>query len=324
MTELDVEEIVQHHISPILDRRNCAVWVGSGLSGAKYPSWNDTVKRLCAACGVVPPSDFRALRSEDLMAVAQSCKDRDKGIYRATLCSLFDEHSGVPDTRATALVGLPFCVFLTTNWDPLLDVAAKNRFGLRARVFSYPDLQYEFLQHPAPPVCHLHGSAGNADFARFVLSTSEYEEAYDAGSSLLHGFLQQILISKDILFIGCSLDEPFMVPVFDQVHAIVQGIERARGSRDNTRRCALLPKRSWSLKSPAKKSRDERDQLDTQDRLAEQKEAERFTSLGIEPVRYRATRDHSYLDAILDRLARLAISTTPGPTGSIDPRGPNP
>lgn len=320
---MTVEKIADH-VMPMLLRGDCIAWVGSGFSAGLFPSWSSTLESLCSACGVGAPADCGGLTSNELMELADRCKRQDGIAYHATLCALFGEERIVPgyiDSRAQTLVTLPFCAIVTTNWDPLLDLAVERIHGGAAFTYSYPDLQSKYLERNQHSVGHLHGSARIIDRSSFVLSSTEYNTAYR--SSALKSFLEQTLLSHDILFLGCGLDEPYMQPVFEQVQTIVESLEKAHGFWPAKQRCAVLSARNWRIRAVHGAPTASELELDSRDRRSEFLEAGRFKNLHIETVRYQATDSHAHLDAILDRLARLVPLAAPPPTSAIDPKGPS-
>jgi len=123
-----------------------------------------------------------------------------------------------------------------------------------------------------------------------VLAKSEYEEAYGDGS-LLPGFLRDLLTMQDMIFVGCSLDEPDMKKLFDQVHGIVKKLTAFSSKFTMRRRYILIAKRPDGLASSAEEERNE---------------DERFKAMGIKVLRYDPglppSSKHQHLDNILKRL----------------------
>jgi len=171
--------------------------------------------------------------------------DHDK--YNASLQSMFGKLATNERRALSLLIRLPAKGFVTTNYDRLLREQANlydsNAFAPRA----YPYLSASDLGGPKKPIYHIHGAIAQRGPVNIVLSKSEYKEAYGS-RSLLPGLLKDLLSMQDILFVGCSLDEPAMKRLFKQVHDIIKRL--SAGSQYAARRYILIEKRFQMIKDP--------------------------------------------------------------------------
>lgn len=291
----DIEHAVRE-LSPLIESSICAVWIGSGLSNGLYPSWKQTIQQLCNSCGIPFPHDDDVLPTQEAdfyMEKADECKTADPDEYSRALRSMFGPTSTQKRQALSLLIRLPVKGFVTTNYDPLLREEANlytgpdHAFNVRA----YPSLSTRDLSSSKTPIYHIHGAIFEDDEdVNIVLAKSEYEEAYGDGS-LLPGFLKDLLTMQDMLFVGCSLDEPDMRKLFDQVHGIVKKLTAVSPTFTMRRRYILIAKRPDGLPS----SRED-----------ERNEDERFKTMGITVLRYdpglSPNRNHQHLDNILKRL----------------------
>jgi len=124
--------------------------------------------------------------------------------------------------------------------------------------------------------------------------------------SLLPGLLKDLLSMQDILFVGCSLDEPAMKRLFKQVHDIIKSL--SAGSQYAARRYILIEKRFQMIKDPVSNA-DIRVPNDAKER----EEEKRFEAMGITVLRYDPDDNHTHLDEILQRLCINAGTYTSQP-----------
>lgn len=284
---------VGDYVTNFLGEGDCIAWIGSGLSLPEYLSWDDAVAELCVKClkDPVRPSSGDA---GNLMALAEECKKQNQTLYYQVLGELFGHVSRSTRSAYNYICSSRFIGFVTTNFDPLLLLAAGKR-----RVSSYPDLLASGLLPDS--VVYLHGRAykpdGSPDASQLVFSRGEFETAYSA--SFLPSFLMMILGTYNTLFVGCRLSEEYIQSTFSQIRKVYENF-------------AQLQKRKRLILLPTE---------DDASRAAE--EQKNMAAIGIEIVRYPRLDDshrdvhqvlerdsHRGLDQVLERIwnnSQLAI-----------------
>jgi len=203
-----------------------AVFLGAGVSAAVgLPIWERLLEELAGRAGLddgmwaglsrLPPQDAAALLGHAL--------GRDQ------LAEYVQQRFGpAPYALAHALVaGLPVREFVTTNYDPLLELAAAD-IGRPLRV-----LPFDEAEPGAPWLLKLHGDAGHP--ASIVLTREQYLEFGDHRSALA-GVLQSLLLTRHVLFVGTSMLDDDLIRIAHQVRSV----QHAPGSRPRRRSGTVL------------------------------------------------------------------------------------
>jgi hypothetical protein len=199
-----------------------AVFFGAGVSAAAgLPTWEQLVDELAVRSGLdhdlreglsrLPPQDSAALLARELGRGQQETYDK--------------ERFG-PGTYALAhalIAALPVQEFVTTNYDPLVELAAAD-VGRRVRV-----LPFEESEPGAPWLLTLHGDAAHPE--SIVLTREEYLGSGDTRAALA-GVLQSLLLTRHVLFVGTSMLDDDLIRIAHQVRSALrlQGRPSARRS----------------------------------------------------------------------------------------------
>jgi SIR2-like protein len=284
---------------------DCIAWIGSGLSALAYPDWTTAIVALCTACHVQPFGVADAPSASQLIDKAQQCKAADLAAYEATLGILYG--GNVVETRLAYswLMRAPFKGYVTTNFDPLLSEAAAT-FGYTS-IFRYPLLETREVDRRKKPIFYVHGHArpnGVPCGHDLVLARSEFDQAYNGVVSV---FLQSVLLSYPIVFIGCRLSEPEIREQMRRVHSMHVQIKESQAAYKTPRRFALLP------------SIFDRN---ARDAAAEREEANLFAEMDTEVLRYNPAdpAKHWEIEDILKTLCGLTSRVTEGGPGEVGPK----
>jgi hypothetical protein len=200
-------------------RGQLAVFIGAGVSAAAgRPTWEQLVDELAARSGFdgdlreglakLPPQDSAALLAREL--------------GREQLEAFVKERFGPgPYALAHALIAnLPVQEFVTTNYDPLVELAATD-IGRDLTV-----LPFEEARPGAPWLLKLHGDAAHPESV--VLTREEYLQLGDSRAALA-GVLHSLLLTRHVLFVGTSMLDDDLIRIAHQVRQALQ--VQARGTR---------------------------------------------------------------------------------------------
>jgi len=204
-------------------RGQLAVFVGAGVSAAAgLPTWEQLLDELAARSGLdddlraglsrLPPQDSAALLARELGrdALESFVKGRfGPGCYALA-------HALIAD--------LPVQEFVTTNYDPLVELAAEG-IGRHLHV-----LPFDEAVPGAPWLLKLHGDAAHPESV--VLTREEYLQLGDARAALA-GVLHALLLTRHVLFVGTSMLDDDLIRIAHQVRSAVQ-YDGARGRRSGT------------------------------------------------------------------------------------------
>ena len=285
------------------------------MSIDQYPSWSDLVGDLCEACGLPnEAADARTKRDTDLLPrLADAAYAADSEAYSRKLDEIFGRR--VTGTRAaySLLARLPFASYVTVNFDPLLGYEGmKPEHGI-CGIRTLPSLHVHELA--ARCIFYVHGYIRDDRSAAghpLVLRQSEFRRAYDVSQSMLPGFLQQLLISYPVLFIGMGLAEPQLKQVFEICRDLRRGIETEYGV-PAPRRYILRPMAFRPEQNSGSRRATRRDET------TESEEDRLFEEIDVKVVRYHQ-RDsrHSGIEEILEEWCDLSPpSIEPGFFGGV-------
>jgi hypothetical protein len=201
-------------------RGQLAVFIGAGVSAAAgLPTWEQLLDELAACSGLegdlregltrLPPQDSAALLAREL--------GRDR------VESFVKERFG-PGSYALAhalVADLPVQEFVTTNYDPLVELAAAD-MGRRLQV-----LPFDEARPGAPWLLKLHGDAAHPESV--VLTREEYLQFGDTRAALA-GVLHSLLLTRHVLFVGTSMLDDDLIRIAHQVRSALrlQGSEAGR------------------------------------------------------------------------------------------------
>jgi hypothetical protein len=207
-------------------RGHLAVFVGAGVSAAAgLPTWEQLLGELAARSGLdddlreglarLPPQDSAALLAREL--------------GREEVETFVKERFGPASyALAHALVAdLPVQEFVTTNYDPLVELAAAD-MGRALTV-----LPFEEPTPGAPWLLKLHGDAAHPESV--VLTREEYLEFGDTRAALA-GVLHSLLLTRHVLFVGTSMLDDDLIRIAHQVRRAV----RVPGSSSRRRAGTVL------------------------------------------------------------------------------------
>jgi hypothetical protein len=201
-----------------------AVFLGAGVSAAAgLPTWERLLAELAGRAGLddglraglsaIPPQDAAALLAREL--------GRDQ------LTAYVQERFG-PGAYSLAhalIAALPVREFVTTNYDPLVELAAAD-IGRPMRV-----LPYQEAEPGAPWLLKLHGDAAHPD--SIVLTREQYLEFGDHRSALA-GVLQSLLLTRHVLFVGTSMLDDDLIRIAHQVRSVLHVPDTAARRRSGT------------------------------------------------------------------------------------------
>jgi hypothetical protein len=205
-------------------RGQLAVFVGAGVSAAAgLPTWEQLLDELAGRSGLdgdlraglaqLPPQDSAALLAREL--------------GREELEAYVKERFG-PASYALAhalIADLPVQEFVTTNYDPLVELAAAD-IGRRVQV-----LPFEEATPGAPWLLKLHGDAAHPESV--VLTREEYLQFGDSRAALA-GVLHSLLLTRHVLFVGTSMLDDDLIRIAHQVRSALRMQGSASGRRKGT------------------------------------------------------------------------------------------
>lgn len=226
-----------------LKARRTVLLAGAGSSrSVGYPSWPMLVEQLRTtfANHLGWPINTPAMTFASTI-VAEICKNKKQDAYHNFLEKMFEprrDRSRQHDDFHVAMVRLPFCGLVTTNYERVIESAVGEAFGdgqipylcegidlCDERVYRVFEFFRSLTVGDPRWVLHLHGYYRNPQ--RLILTEENYLSrygelpAYDNDGSLLNVNLNSLhrkvlwalCISHPLVFIGFSLDDGFFVHI---------------------------------------------------------------------------------------------------------------
>jgi hypothetical protein len=190
----------------------CVLFVGSGLSSwAGLPTWHDLLTRMLDQVGDEDAenrelSEVRQLlNSAKLLDVADFCLDAlgHHRFYSSLRENLRGSEGAIPEPHRI-LVRLPFAGIVTTNYDKLLERSfahSSPKTPTHADIAALGPLLFD----GAFFILKAHGDIDRPD--TIVLTASDYQRLIHRNAAFQDIF-SAILLTKAILFIGYSLNDP--------------------------------------------------------------------------------------------------------------------
>lgn len=196
-------------------RGNLVLFLGAGASrGAGLPLWSQLLEELASECIIADEhaafhrldalDQARLLELRRGSAVKQQVIDRFRGNTRSLVHEL--------------LASMKVNENATTNYDQRYEAALRDQHGEVAVLPWDPAAG-------TPWLLKLHGDIDHAD--SIVLTRDDYMR-YDSTRAALAGIVQALLITRHMLFVGFSLDDP-------NFHRIVHDVRQAVGTSNQRR-----------------------------------------------------------------------------------------
>ncbi|WP_336077191.1 SIR2 family protein [Paenibacillus sp. 203] len=214
----DVAEFLKTYKIAIEDS-TAAIFAGAGLSKpAGFVNWKELLRDIASDIRLNIDVEY------DLIAVAQYHVNENggnRGKINQTLIDEFTKDAEITDNHKI-LSRLPIGTYWTTNYDTLIEEALKNE---EKRIDA--KITIENLAHTKPNndaiIYKMHGDISLPHEA--VLTKDDYEN-YNSKRQLFTTALQGDLVSKTLLFIGFSFDDPNLGYILSRIRILLEKNQR--------------------------------------------------------------------------------------------------
>ena len=213
-------------------------FVGAGLSQPLYPTWQqflETLEKKAVEMTGKPISLAEGLSGADVLDYAEAikrhfCEHASTDQYFAIFGTQFGPKPDRCTEQQKKLLRLPFKGFVTTNYEESLEQAAHDSGETRrdCSVVIKPDADHHLVsrfllglddKNEPRRIAHLHGI--HTETRDIIFTRSDYEHAYGAverGLWTLHRkLLWALLATRRLVFIGTSLDDPYLNRLLEMV-----------------------------------------------------------------------------------------------------------
>lgn len=190
------------------NKHGAAIIVGAGFSRCaarhvsgekKMPLWGDFTKKLLAELN----PNITDLYFSDPLRVAEEYRAYfGKAALNDIIRSEIDDDALIPTGLCQSLLKLPWSEVMTTNWDTLLERAAKDIHHPYYSIVTKPtDLTWAL----SPRIVKLHGTIGITN--TFIAAQEDYR-TYPEKFAPFVNFVRQVFIEHELCLLGFSGDDP--------------------------------------------------------------------------------------------------------------------
>lgn len=181
-----------------------AVMVGAGFSRSaalasdgnnKLPLWHDLSKILEEELG-------SSNNSDPLRLAEEYCAYFGKQALHDLIKKKINDAARTTGELHKSLLELPWTEVLTTNWDTLLERAAKE---IHAPVYNLVSKQEDLSSARSPRIVKLHGTVNVTEDLVF---TQEDYRKYPQRHAAFVNFAKQVFIENELCLLGFSGDDP--------------------------------------------------------------------------------------------------------------------
>lgn len=230
---------------PIMDRllsdHRLSIFAGSGISvDSGLPCWDGFIDKYIEICEELNASiepvfqftdiiaDARANKDMDLISTITALKDKvkecksrgvDTDFCDDELNALF--YAAVPNEYHKSIVSTNFKHIITTNYDSLLEKAAKDLGykSLLTRSYSYTQQQNLSIAvySGKTAIIHAHGKISDIKLDQFVLTKDDYLAImkHSPGFRLI---INSIFLTNSVLFVGYGGSDPHFEDIISDLN----------------------------------------------------------------------------------------------------------
>jgi hypothetical protein len=211
-----------------LVEKRCVLFCGSGLSAwAKLPTWAKLLEDIVRQLADETPDDAnleelnRLLAQGKLLEIADHCKEALGRRYNEILSEQLRGATGDIPAPHKVIVQLPFANIVTTNYDKLLERAYAS-VGSLPKTPTHTDCETlgPLLFDGGFFILKAHGDIDRPE--SMVLTTRDYQNVIHANPAF-NSLFSALLLTKSVLFIGYSLNDPDFRLLFDRQLTIFRG-----------------------------------------------------------------------------------------------------
>lgn len=190
------------------NQHGAAIMIGAGFSRSaahhvsgekKMPLWNDFCKRLLKELN---PNDEDLSFSDPLRVAEEYRAYFGQAALNDRIRSEIDNDAWITGKLYQRLLELPWSEIMTTNWDTLLETAAKDVFGPFYTTVTKPS---DLTWASSPRIVKLHGSIGMTE--TFIVAQEDYR-TYPQKFAPFVNFARQVFIENELCLLGFSGDDP--------------------------------------------------------------------------------------------------------------------
>jgi hypothetical protein len=191
-----------------------AAFIGAGISmGAGLPGWVDLARALADPANLHLPEKNEDIAVQHLLMTFQNYENQyGRHSLLTQLQRMLYKQNLRPSTCHAQLASLPIKIFLTTNYDYLIERSIR-KLGLKVNVVAEEN-ELAFWREDQIQVLKL---CGDITRLHTIAVTQRDFSTYFSRHARFAEKVRGILESKTVLFLGYSMQDPFLNTLWDTV-----------------------------------------------------------------------------------------------------------
>jgi len=213
-------------------RRRCVLFLGAGVSASakddngEHPKmWGeflDSARELVSSARKSVEIDQLIKDRRYLLALQAISQEADRADYHAFLDENFNNQAFQPGELHQILLQLDSRIVITTNFDKIYERLCLSTSNDGYKVIPYySDSMGDELRSDTRLIVKAHGTIDEID--KMVFTKSEYHRVKKMHPSF-YSMLRAIFLTNTCLFIGCSLDDPDVLLVLEEVRVTASNL----------------------------------------------------------------------------------------------------
>ena len=197
-----------------LKSKDVVAFIGAGISmGAGLPSWVNLARTLALPANFHLPEKNEDIAVQHLLMTIQQYENQfGRHSLLTQLQRMLYKPNVRPSTCHTLLASFPIEIFLTTNYDNLLEKSI-HELGLKVNVIV-EEIELAFWRQDEIQVLKL---CGDITRLHTIAITQRDFSTYFSTHARFAERVRSILESKTVLFLGYSMQDPFLNMLWDTV-----------------------------------------------------------------------------------------------------------
>lgn len=207
-------------------QRRCVFFLGAGVSssavsadGRRPPGWFDFLNTATQRVAVRSRRQEiqRLIKQRKLLVALQAIKaEVDPADYHALLNANFNQPAFLPGRLHEIILSLDSRLVITTNFDKIYERYCLNTSAEGFKVVCYDSESLaDEIRSDVRLIIKAHGSID--EVPNMVFTRAEYHQA-KRNHANFYQILKAIFLTNTVLFIGCSIDDPDVLLVLEEVH----------------------------------------------------------------------------------------------------------
>lgn len=222
----------------LLANRKCVAFLGAGITIPPGGTWKGLVGEVAARCNV---HFDKKTQTTEYPTVIDRCISADENGCNEVLRVSLAKHVVSSRTALTDIHRLELKSIVTTNFDPWVGDRSRHSHYNNG-IHVYPDLPLHLGSSGS--IYYLHGKFSSEDprasISKLIFGQQSFVEAYE-NSPLLPGFLLNLFIYENIVFIGFNPTEKYVSELLRKSIAVRLAIQAASVTGNTTKRFLLTP-----------------------------------------------------------------------------------